>query len=165
MLLLRTRQGVNTIAVSPNNETLVVAGQDRLIRVYDLQGPLQVSESNRYSSTTTPRTTACSLLGSSLRHRTALIGLAGWSVARLMGVCCSSRCAQFMEDSSFRLAVLPTEPEAGHSDRIVRAAFAHDSLHLLTCSFDKTVMLWDTRRGHGKRPLKVFRGREGGRAA
>lgn len=64
-----------------------------------------------------------------------------------------------MEDSSFRLAVLPTEPEAGHSDRIVRAAFAHDSLHLLTCSFDKTVMLWDTRRGHGKRPLKVFRGR------
>lgn len=47
MLVLWTRQGVNTIAVSPNNETLVVAGQDRLIRVYDLQGPLQVSESNR----------------------------------------------------------------------------------------------------------------------
>lgn len=62
------------------------------------------------------------------------------------------------ETSSFCTHVLPSDSKTGHADRIVRAAIAPNGVHLLTCSFDKTIILWDLRKGHG-RPLKTFQGK------
>lgn len=77
-----------------------------------------------------------------------------------MHVTLGFRRASFEGDtSSFCTHVLPSDSKTGHADRIVRAAIAPNGVHLLTCSFDKTIILWDLRKGHG-RPLKTFQGRQ-----
>ncbi len=165
------RDGVRTVAFSPDGHLLAASSLSGAVRVWDLQGrrplgsPLQGGWGEVWSVAFSPDGRILAFSGADgavrlldVRNRTVLAVLR--TQDRVDGVAFSPdgrTLASAGRDGTVRLWNLRDRrplgpPLRGHTDRVVSVAFSPDGRTLASAGFDQTVRLWDVRTGRALGP-------------
>ena len=165
------RDGVRTVAFSPDGHLLAASSLSGAVRVWDLQGrrplgsPLQGGWGEVWSVAFSPDGRTLAFSGADgavrlldVRNRTVLAVLR--TQDRVDGVAFSPdgrTLASAGRDGTVRLWNLRDRrplgpPLRGHTDRVVSVAFSPDGRTLASAGFDQTVRLWDVRTGRALGP-------------
>jgi WD40 repeat protein len=138
-----------SIAFSPDGNTLVSGGEDLTMRLWDLATGLCLVDWQAHTAWV--RFVAFSPDGRSIASGSYDRSIKIWDVAK--------QNPQLLQEVGDLKSGICTHTLTGHQQPISAIAFSPDGQQLVSCSFDKTIKLWDVHSGRCLKTLLGHRNR------